>query len=811
MTRPVRFLGFLLFILVLLPGGSALAQGSSNMTLVGSQDIHSGYNDIWGYTDEFGTEYALLGVVDGTSIVNISNPAAPVETGFIPASLSIWRDMKTFGDFAYLVTEGGGGMQIINLTDPENPILVATYNGFDSAHNIYIEEATARAYACGMNNANGGVHVMDLTVPIAPIFVGAWSGSYVHDLYVENNIAYLAEIDNASLSVVDFNNPASPFRIAGPQSYPTAFTHNTWLTQGGDYVLTTDENLGGRIRVWDIQNLPTLTQVAEWQTPETNSIVHNVLVDGDFAYASYYSEGTRVLDVSDPTIPVEIAWYDNFSGPSGDFDGVWGVYPYLPSGRVLSSDQEQGLLIFEVGNDWAKVSGVVTEQGVGGILEGAQVELVEPANSTTSSSLGKYALVSTPGTYTLRATLEGFFDHEEPVTIANGAPLTVDIELIRRPNGPVTGTIQAVGVVSNPLFPLADADVELVGTAKADVTDASGAYAMSQVAEDTYLMRVTRAGFGQVDLPITATEAGRTYDLDLDVSPWYDSADAANGWSLSDPGDQAITGLWVRADPVGSSLGGTQVQPGNDASPPQPLGPTEAASSGVCYVTGNANPGDSIGTNDIDGGATTLTSPQVDLTGYADPLVAYSRWYSNEAGANPGSDIFLVEMSDDNGASWTMVESLFNDANQWTRVVFRVQDFVGKTDQFRIRFVAADDFPGSVVEAAIDDLEFFDRKVTATPGVPKVAARLRSIAPNPFNPRTMVHFEIGQAGRVDLGVYDLRGRHVATLVAEDLPVGNHLRPWDGVDHQGRSVASGVYFAVLESGGVRSTRKLVLAK
>jgi hypothetical protein len=79
------------------------ALGSWNMTQVGALDIHVGYNDIWGYTDEFGTEYAILGLVNGTSIVNVSNPAAPVETGFIPAIRpSTWRDMKTYGDYCWI-------------------------------------------------------------------------------------------------------------------------------------------------------------------------------------------------------------------------------------------------------------------------------------------------------------------------------------------------------------------------------------------------------------------------------------------------------------------------------------------------------------------------------------------------------------------------------------------------------------------------------------------------------------------------------------------------------------------------------------
>jgi len=192
--------------------------------------------------------------------------------------------------------------------------------------------------------------------------------------------------------------------------------------------------------------------------------------------------------------------------------------------------------------------------------------------------------------------------------------------------------------------------------------------------------------------------------------------------------------------------------------------------------------------------------------------MAYARWYVNEAGSDPGTDIFTVQVSDDDGASWVELETLTNDAKPWTHVLFRVQDYVTVSAQFRVRFIAADEASGSIVEAAIDDLEFYDLSyVSAVPVVLSELTRLEGVSPNPFNPRTVIRFNLATSGPTELSIFDLRGHRVTTLVAENLAAGPHARTWDGTDLSGRTVASGVYFAALNAAGVRSTKKLLLTK
>ncbi|MCB9839109.1 MAG: M36 family metallopeptidase [Phycisphaeraceae bacterium] len=167
-----------------------------------------------------------------------------------------------------------------------------------------------------------------------------------------------------------------------------------------------------------------------------------------------------------------------------------------------------------------------------------------------------------------------------------------------------------------------------------------------------------------------------------------DDFEADNGWVVGAVGDTATTGIWERVDPVG-----TGSQPEDDASPDGTL----------CYITGNAPPGAGAGTNDIDGGATTLMSPALDCTG-GEAYISYSYWYSNNLGAAPNADSMPIDISNDDGANWTSVEIVTSNANAWVRETIRVADYVAPTAQVRLRFVASDLGDGSLVEAGVDEV-----------------------------------------------------------------------------------------------------------
>jgi len=99
----------------------------------------------------------------------------------------------------------------------------------------------------------------------------------------------------------------------------------------------------------------------------------------------------------------------------------------------------------------------------------------------------------------------------------------------------------------------------------------------------------------------------------------------------------------------------------------------------------------------------------------------------------------------------------------------------------------------------------------AVPELPPVAFWLHQNHPNPFNPKTTIHFDLDAAAFVDLAVYACGGRRIATLVRESRAAGQHQETWTGRDGSGRRMPSGVYLCRLEIAGQVETRRMILLK
>ena len=279
--------------------------------------------------------------------------------------------------------------------------------------------------------------------------------------------------------------------------------------------------------------------------------------------------------------------------------------------------------------------------------------------------------------------------------------------------------------------------------------------------------------------------------------------EVAAGWTVGDTGDDATTGLWVRVDPVGVIEGAEQVQPEDDAS-------TDGT---LCFITGNAETG-AQGADDVDGGKTTLMSPVFDLSTSLAVTASYRRWYTNDTGNNPGSDIWQVQVTGD-GVNWVDLENTSASERSWQLVSFLLDDYIELTSTVQFRFIAADEGSGSVVEAGVDEFilaGFADPTMTELPEALPTRARLLAASPNPFNPKTTLRFELPAAAMVELTVYDTQGRRVRTLLSgATMPAGASAVDWDGRDDRGSQVGSGVYFYRLVTDDTRLAGKAVLLK
>jgi choice-of-anchor B domain-containing protein len=343
---------------------------------------------MWGWTDpESGREFALIGRVDGTSFVEVTDPSNPRYLGDLPktaaARASTWREIKTYRHYAYIVSDGAGehGMQIFDLNQLKTvrgaPVTfreTAHYDRIHSAHNVLINQESGYAYLVGGSDGGetcgGAYHIISLTDPVNPSFVGCFgdtqtgraSTGYSHDalcvMYRGPDAQYSGrEIcfgsNETALSITDLSDKQEP-RVVSRATYPNvAYAHQGWLSEDQRYFYMNDEldELGGSVKntrtlVWDLNDLDDPILAKEF-LGTTGATDHNLYIRGNRMYQSNYVAGLRVIDISDPTNPKEVGYFDTV--PYGEnvagFGGTWSNYPYFKNGVVAVSSRREGLFL----------------------------------------------------------------------------------------------------------------------------------------------------------------------------------------------------------------------------------------------------------------------------------------------------------------------------------------------------------------------------------------------------------------------------------------------------------------------------------
>ena len=328
---------------------------SQSITLLGHLNQNHGttggvsFAGCWGYVAPDGREYALLGTATGCAVIDITNAALPVEIGHIPGATSLWKEVKTYSHYAYVVSEGSQGLQIIDLSGLPATVnldtTITSLGGFSvmTSHTISIHDGYLY-----LNGNPSGMLIASLANPRRPQYLGRWTTRYVHDSYTRNDTIFAAAINSGRLDIIDGRIKSSPTLIASI-AYPGGGTHNVWATKDRRYAITTDEigSTPKTLKVWNLQNLPAVstTPVATF-TATPADIEHNIFIRGDYAYVAWYTAGLRIVNITDPTIPTDAGGYDTSTEPPGSYDGMWACYPYFPSGKIIGSDMQNGLYIF---------------------------------------------------------------------------------------------------------------------------------------------------------------------------------------------------------------------------------------------------------------------------------------------------------------------------------------------------------------------------------------------------------------------------------------------------------------------------------
>jgi hypothetical protein len=817
---------------------------------------------MWSWTDGV-REYALMCTRQSLQVIDVTDPTNPYQVADVPSVSGDMRIVRAYDQYAY-ATNQNGPMQIIDLSDPDNIRTVATYESeaVQGAHTIQIFGQYAYLSLWGVGTED--FRILDLSDPLAPVEVGYYRhpaqgplqsapapalepdcsdhdcskgcmnipqhptviqalsrrggvapqssppstlGPFpimAHDCYVRGDTAYVA-FGGGGFVVLDLSDRSNPVELEVVE-YNTSIpgTHTVWLNDPGTHLFVTDEYAGGHLHTWDVQDIENISHVGEWQS-HPDRIIHNVYVEDDLAFLAYYTDGLRVLDISEPADPIEVAFYDFHDGPSGAYyEGAFAAYPWTNSGAVLVSDMKNGLHLIDVDRTarggW--VEGDITEFITDSPIEGAVVLFVEMGRLVESDASGHFRAGLPEGTHTVEIQHYGHRPMTLSVNVTEDLTTDVERQLIPIPFGRLRIEVRG-GDNGTPLERAAMEVPELPGGVR--YADENGLIDWGWVPGGTYTPVIGRWGYvpHQMTLEVSSDPRHSPFEQIIHVqSGFFDDCQFDQGWSLSDPDDDATDGWWVRGDPSPSwTLFPRPASPDWDA---------DVTPYGFAFHTGQQLPDQIQFFYDVDGGKTTLTSPLFDLRGYPDPGLSYARWFSNDTWDNPGEDPFIAEISNDDGQTWVLLEELWISDRSWVAMSYRIRDFVEPTDKMRLRFIAQDRGGDSVVEAGIDRVSISGTVIDVPSGVTPLAFGLSPPYPNPApRAQTVIRFSLPSAAldcRVE--VIDVRGRRIRVLAEGPRPAGQYavdLRGGEGA----AEFRSGLYWVRLLADGRESIEKLVV--
>jgi len=788
MLKKILFISVVLF-------QTLSANAQLNINLIGQLTFpgHGDLSDIWGYVDSTGKEYAIVGTNNGTSIVDISTPSSPVEVFFSPGASSIWRDIKTWNKHAYITNESANGLKIIDLSNLPGPITtgdVSQYTGstypFASAHNLYIDE-NGYCYIFGANNGVGGAIILNLNPnPENPIEAGRYNTYYLHDGMVRGDTLWGAAINDGFFTVVNVSTKSSPVTMA-TQSTPSFFTHNCWISDDGQTLYTTDEQSNAFIGAYNVSNLSNISESDRVQSnPGQLPIIHNVHFMNNYIITSYYRDGVTIHDVSNPTNMIEVGNYDTSPAFSGNgFNGCWGVYPWLPSGLIIASDIENGLYV--LGPTYTPASflvGNVKDSTTTFNLDAVQINIVSTTTSTNTNILGNYQTgIATAGTYSISFTKFGYKTKTiTGVVLSSGNTTTLNVELV--PIVPFTLQGQIIEAVT--LNPIANAKVLITNPLFTTTvqTNASGNFTVPNFIEDYYDVYIGKWSYNQLCLSNQNLDlAGNTHVFQLNTG-YYDDFTFDLGWTVT---GNPTSGDWEKGIPVGTTNGSDLANPGEDS-------PTDCMDE--AYITGNGGGG--AGTDDIDGGQTTLTSPIFDISTYGDAYLHFDRWFYNGGGFGGPNDSLVVELS--NGSTTVVIDfSTVNDATMstWASKTIQVSSVITPTATMQLMVRAMDIPAGHVSEGGFDKFMVVDSSQVGIV-VANKKANDNFIYPNPFTDELTIKLtSIAKVVRVE--VYEVTGKMINKIEFNNTSIANFKNNY----------TNGIYFIKVYGDGVLiKTQKMI---
>lgn len=623
-------------------------------------------SDCWGYTSPSGREYAIITCESSCTWVEISNPYNPdvIYTYNRGGTSSLWGDVKVIGTHCYLVGESGGSMKIFNMANIDAGTVSylgeSSSDGTSASHNVASCPEAGLLARCG--GGSNGLRWYSTGNPSNPTYLGAYNDLYVHD---------------AQIALYPSDGPDATYRghiigfLNGGYNGGGASTGITVV----DFGTSANFNPGGT----------TLDQVT-WPGAGYS---HQGWADDGFEY--YFSNDEtanhsthQVIDISDLNNITLVGTFPDNNLGSNNHNNYW------RDGLLYAANYTSGVRIFET-----HFNGTYDEI--------ASFDTYQSNNSSGYNGAWNVYPFFPSGTFIVSDFQQGLFVLKldiSPVSISypNGIPSTV-------PSAGVGIDISIAldsGVSVDEVTMTYDFALGASGSIAAS-SNGGGSYTAVIPATDSCPDVVT-VGFS-VELTNGDSYADNAGPYAIMVNDGSDvevvwNGNSSSGWTVGQSSDSATDGEWGRGTPAG----------GGDRGDP----PSDADGSGQCFLTDNVS-----GNSDVDGGITTLLTPTFDGAAIEGAIVGYYRWYSNDFGADPNNDSMPIEISNNGGSSWTMLEDVTQNAGAWVWREFVIADYVSPTSNMKLRFTARDLSDGSVVEAGIDGVQVFGTVCDEEPpGVP---------------------------------------------------------------------------------------------
>ncbi|RMH72479.1 MAG: T9SS C-terminal target domain-containing protein [Gemmatimonadetes bacterium] len=504
--------------------------------------------------------------------------------------------------------------------------------------------------------------------------------------------------------------------------------------------------------------------------------------------APHVSGTMALMRQVDPNIEVDVmkdilmSTAIDHGSPGEDNDYGWGVIDAYAA-------------VMEVFARLSAFEGTVTDAESGEELRETHVYIEDTAFETVSDVNGFYHLSAQPGEYFISAERFGYYDFVSEIsyTIASQETIIVDIEMDARPTGTLYGM-----VTDTQGNPLENAGFSPVGVpVDPFYTDGNGEYAVELPGDYEYTLFVYAPDHDPQEITVEIP-AGSEVELNVEMVFVQSFEESDGGFTLSGSGNEWEWGA-----------------------------PTEEGGPAFAYS------GDYVWGTDLDGvyGSNrryNLITPTYHIGIDSTAKLVFYTWYELSEGWDGGN----VAITTNAGEDWTIIDPVggypddsivglggargfTGDSDGWERVEFPLADYLNQDVQFRFRFGSTNDPQrGWFIDnfALYGSTDFgIDVPSTQTQIQTPLYYELHPNYPNPFNPFTLIHYQIPRSDWVSLRIYNSEGRLIRTLVEGEQPAGAYSVEWDGKRADRRPVPSGIYYYRLDAGEFSQTRSMVLLK